>query len=93
MVKFIIEVSEDYIRNHAEFEEFTKSVEENGTSGFSALRSLAKMIAFKVIDENVDNEKKVFYIRREDFSKKFVSVYDELVGDVCMAAHVAGQAE
>ena len=65
MVKFIIEVSEDYIRNHAEFEDFAKAVEENGKSGFAALRSLAKLVAFKVVDENVDKEKIFMFFKQK----------------------------
>lgn len=53
MAKFILEVSDEYIRNHAEPERMAESIGDK-TSGKDALGALFEVIAFKHVKDEID---------------------------------------
>ena len=53
MAKFILEVSDEYIRNQADPERMAASIDDK-TSGMDALGALCDVIAFKHVSDEID---------------------------------------
>ena len=87
-MKIIVEVSEDFIREHADAEKMQKRMEESGKQP-NILKALADMIAFGAIEKQIDKGVTEIIVNREDFTEDKVQFFDQNIGDVCMMAHIA----
>ena len=65
MAKFILEVSDEYIRNHAEPERVAESIDDK-TSGVGALSALFDVIAFKHVRDEIDKGTTEFNVSIDD---------------------------
>lgn len=65
MAKFILEVSDEYIRNHAEPERVAESIGDK-TSGVGALSALFDVIAFKHVRDEIDKGTTEFNVSIDD---------------------------
>lgn len=82
-VKFIIEVSEEYIREHADVEKISQR--NNGDkNGF--IRAMFDMIAFSSIEKEMDKGNTEFTFKRETLGEKTQELFDKTIGEVCMMA-------
>ena len=65
MAKFILEVSDEYIRNHANPERMAASIDDK-TSGHDALSALFDVIAFKHVKDEIDKGTTEFNLSIDD---------------------------
>lgn len=65
MVKFILEVSDEYIRNHAEPERMAESIGDK-TSGKDALSTLCDFIVFKHVSDEINKGTTEFNVSIDD---------------------------
>lgn len=65
MAKFILEVSDDYIRNQAEAERMAASINDK-TSGVDALSALFDVIAFKHVRDEINKGTTEFNLSIDD---------------------------
>lgn len=87
MAKFIIEISDEQIRDLHDPEKVKEQVsEENG-----ALKALFNMMACSIISKELDKGISEFHISREKMgdAKEKLEYFDRNVGDICMLAHFA----
>jgi hypothetical protein len=82
-VKFIIEVSEEYIRQNADAEVIQKKAAED-KSGF--IKAMFDMIAFSSIEKEMDKDNTEFTINRDELGEKTQELFDKTIGQVCMMA-------
>lgn len=72
MIKFIIEVSEEYINEHSDFNKMLKDAKNQ--EGQDAVASLAKTVAFSVLSNRIKEEgKKEFLISENDTKENELS--------------------
>jgi hypothetical protein len=76
MVKFVIEVSEDYINEHADMNKL-KEIAEN-TDGKNTLMSMMSCITFGECKKAIEEGKTEFVISPDKLDKKTVTIYDRL---------------
>lgn len=67
MVKFIVEVSENYIKERANLEVIA---ETNVDGKGSMVKALVEMIAFGSLENKVDKGEKEFTVSSKDFNEK-----------------------
>lgn len=65
MAKFILEVSDEYIRNQADPERMAASIDDK-TSGVGALSALFDVIAFKHVRDEIDKGTTEFNLNIDD---------------------------
>lgn len=65
MGKFILEVSDEYIRNHADPERMAASIDDK-TSGMDALGALFDVIAIKHVKDEIDKGTTEFNLSIDD---------------------------
>jgi len=65
MAKFILEVSDEYIRNQADPERMAASIDDK-TSGQDALSALFDVIAFKHVSDEIDKGTTEFNLSIDD---------------------------
>ena len=65
MAKFILEVSDEYIRKQAELERMTASIDDK-TSGVDAFSALFDFIAFKHVKDEIDKGTTEFNVSIDD---------------------------
>ena len=65
MAKFILEVSDEYIRNHAKSERLAESI-NNKTSSEDALSAMFDVIAFKHVKDEIDKGTTEFNVSIDD---------------------------
>ena len=72
MVKFILEVSEDFIHEKANLENLEQSVEK----GLNGLGALVKFVAMAEIEKEIEKGRTEFVISRDKIEGKAVELYD-----------------
>ena len=87
MAKFILEVSDEYIRKQAEPERMAESIGDK-TSGNDALSALCKFIAFKHVSDEIDKGTTEFNVSIDDMDDdKARDIFNHTVancGALCM---------
>ena len=86
MVKFIFEVSEDFIHESGKVENIEKTAKK-GEHG--AIRAMVQMIAFNEIEKAMKNGKTEFVVNRDKLDEQAVELYDNTVCDVAFLSHFA----
>ena len=85
MVKFILEVSEDFIHENANPENLGQSVEK----GFDGLGALVKFIVMAEIEKEIEKGRTEFVISRDKIEGKAVELYDNTLRDAAVLTHFA----
>ena len=84
MAKFILEVSDEYIRNHADAERAAASIDSK-TSGVDALTALFDVIACKNVRDEIDKGTTEFNVSIDDMDDdKARSIFNNTVSRCCM---------
>ena len=83
MIKFIIEVSEEYIRQNADVENVTKKAEGENAN---PLKALFDAIAYSAIEKKIDKGVNEFVISQDNFDDGDKKLFDHCFGEVCMLA-------
>lgn len=88
MVKFIIELSEDYISKNANAQEVLGKMDGNNEQGGGShpLKKFFNLIAFTSIEKEVNNGKKEFVISRDSLDDKLKELFDISIGEFVMIA-------
>ena len=87
MVKFIIEVSEDYINEHADLDKVKEIAKSS--NGKSALVSMLTCLTFSGVKKRVEEGETEFVISKEGLEEKASEIYDHAV-DVISSLVVIG---
>ena len=91
MAKFIIEVSDEYIREHADVEKMKDAMGSEG-KGRHPMALMVDFIGFSVIERKLDegvNEFRVNYDEIEnEMAKKF---FDNNIGDICNLVYMSSK--
>ena len=88
MVKFIFEVSEDYINDKADIKKFMENDEENKVS---LPRLMMQLIAFTGIKKDVEKGKKEFVVKQEELDGHELELFDTFSDEILMIASVSGR--
>ena len=84
MAKFILEVSDEYIRNQAQPERMTVSFDDK-TSGVDALSALFDVIALKHVKDEIDKGTTEFNVNIDDMGDdKERTIFNHAVARCCM---------
>ena len=84
MVKFIIEVGEDYIRANADSDKAKKNIN-------NPLGALINLIGFTAVEKQIDKGKHDFLISPDKFNstnEHAEEIFDDFMAKVCMLAHM-----
>ena len=84
MIKITFEVSEDFIRENATVDTTISKLET--TNGINSVRVLFDTIAYKQLEEQIDNGKTEFVVSQDKLDKKSKVLYDMEISSVCMLA-------
>lgn len=84
MIKFIIEVSEDYIREFADAEKMLDDASREG--GTSAIAKLVHMLGYAEVVKKMDEGKTEFVITRDNIDPKVSEIFARAVGDAALLA-------
>ena len=91
MAKFILEVSDEYIRKHADPERMAASIDDK-TSGVNAFNALFDVIALKHVKDEIDNGTTEFNLSIDDMGDyKERSIFNSIVprcGMLCIIKQV-----
>jgi len=82
-VKFIIEVSEEYIRHNADAEVIQKKA---ATEKTDFIKAMFDMIAFSSVEKRMNDGNTEFTINRDELGEKTQELFDKTIGQVCMMA-------
>lgn len=86
-IKFIVEIDEQYIRDHANFEKVTELI-ENEVSKSDFMRGLADVFGFKSLEEKIDDGATEFTINRDNVNPKANGIFEHIVGNLAVLAGV-----
>ena len=86
MVKFIFEVSEDFIHESGKAENIEKTAKK-GEHG--PIRAMIQMIAFNKIEKAMKNGKTEFVFNRDKLDEQAVKMYDHTVCNVAFLSYFA----
>lgn len=84
MIKITFEVSEDFIRENANVDTTISKLET--TKGLNSIRVLFDTIAYKQLEEQIDNGKTEFVVSQDKLDKKSMALYNNEISTVCMLA-------
>lgn len=84
MIKITFEVSEDFIRENANMDTTVSKLET--TNGIDSVRVLFDTIAYKQLEEQIDNGKTEFVVSQDKLDNKSKVFYNMEIGSVCMLA-------
>ena len=84
MVKFIIEVSEDYIRESADAKKMLGNASQEG--GQNAIAKLVNMFGYTEVVKKMDEGKTEFVITRDNIDPKVSEIFARAVGDAALLA-------
>lgn len=87
MVKITFEISEEYIREHADVDNVTTSFKDNVMMG------MLNLLAFGGMEQELKNGKTEFVVKREAVDDRIVEMYDHGVAYACLLATKAAQKE
>lgn len=88
MAKFIIEVSDDYIREHADTDKLAeRTIKENGEN---IARIVVELIAFSNLEKKVDAGENEFTIVHSELSNsEYANLLDTVLAQVASLAVIA----
>lgn len=81
MVKFIVEVDEEYIHKNADFSLTLEHAQELG--GIASLAKMVKAFGFSTIEKKIEAGEKEFVITRDKIEERAYKIFDDV------AAHLA----
>lgn len=81
MVKIVLEVSEEFIRDNADPQKVKVNAE---VSGKSALNTLVNVITFSVLENEVNEGKKEFTLKQENFSENEKRLFTSALGELAL---------
>lgn len=90
MAKFIVEISDEYIRNHADVSFLQKEM-DNGGKKMNMIRAMDNLIGFSFVDKKIKEGVNEFTIRREDFDEDKLQFFDTNVADICIMAQFSAK--
>lgn len=89
MVRFIVEVSEEYIRKHADPEYISSKIEQDG--GKAGLGALVDMIGFGKLKHDMDESGATDYLISENqVDDKINNIFDHTVGNLAALSALIG---
>jgi hypothetical protein len=91
MIKFIIEVSEEYVREHANVDNIKSKIEEKG--GKNALGMLIDSIAWGKVERDLGDGDKEYTIKKEGLDDKLSEAFDNAIGTVALMATIGQKDE
>ena len=84
MIKFIIEVSEDYIREFADAEKMIDDASREG--GKSAIAKLVHMLGYAEVVKKMDEGKTEFVITRDNIDPKMSELFGHTADNAALLA-------
>lgn len=90
MVRFIVEVDEDYIRQRAEPANLEAKKEK---SGASMIGSLVQFMSFQKLSRDIGDGDVDFYISEDSLDPKTLDVFEHTVADLGILATIAKKDE
>lgn len=91
MVKFIIEVSEDYIREFADAEKMLDDASRE--DGKSAIAKLVHMFGYTEVVKKMDEGKTEFVITRDNVDPKASEIFDNTLSNAALLAAMLQKGE
>lgn len=85
MIKITFEVSEELIKQKADFKSMLEKNEDGGKG--AAIKMMMQMIAFSGIESDIDNGKTEFVVSREKLGEDKQALFDHCIDEVCLLAH------
>ena len=90
-IKFIVEIDEQYVHDHAKPTKLKELMEDGSKNDF--MKGLADMIGFFYLEKKVDAGTTEFTINRETIDQKANSIFGHVLSKLAVLADIAKKNE